>query len=89
MASTAPKPKRAGYVEGRSPRESFGLIVHPVTLGIAQLAGQIEGEQAAQGNVLAFEDLVIGATALHLGFRGRNAERRHFERLPGLTVIKL
>lgn len=42
------------------------LIVHPVSLEIAQLAGRIEGEQAAIGNIIAFEDLVIGATALHL-----------------------
>jgi predicted nucleic acid-binding protein len=42
--------------------------VHPVTLGIAQLAGRIEGEQAAEGNIIAFADLLIGATALHLGY---------------------
>src|SRR5882762_6291780 len=44
------------------------LIVYPVTVEIAQLTGKIEGEQAAKGIVIAFEDLVIGATALHLGF---------------------
>lgn len=33
------------------------LIVHPVSLPIAQLAGRIEGEQAAQGISIAFEDL--------------------------------
>ncbi len=40
------------------------MIVHPVSLEIAQLAGRIEGEQAALGNIIALEDLVIGATAL-------------------------
>ena len=42
--------------------------MHPVSLAIAQLAGRIEGEQAARGISTAVEDLIIGATALHLGF---------------------
>lgn len=65
------------------------LIVYPLTLEIAQLAGRIEGEQAAQGNVIAFEDLTIGATALHLGFEVATLNRRHFERIPGLKVVEL
>ena len=32
-------------------------IVHPVTLEVAQLAGQIEAEQAAKGISVAIEDL--------------------------------
>src|SRR5579859_5189230 len=36
------------------------LLLHPVTLEIALLAGRIEGEQTAKGNIIAFEDLVIG-----------------------------
>jgi len=66
-----------------------GLIVHPVSLEIAQLAGRIEGEQADVGNVIAFEDLVIGATALHLGFDVASANVKHFQRIPGLTVVTL
>lgn len=65
------------------------LMVHPVTLEIAQLAGRIEGEQAALGNVIAFEDLVIGATALHLGFSVASHNNRHFQKIPGLSVIAL
>jgi len=42
--------------------------VHPVSLEIAKLAGRIEGQQEAQGIRLAFEDLLIGATALELGY---------------------
>jgi tRNA(fMet)-specific endonuclease VapC len=37
------------------------LLVHPVSLAIAQLAGRIEGEEAAKGITIAFEDLLIGA----------------------------
>jgi tRNA(fMet)-specific endonuclease VapC len=35
------------------------MTVHPVTLEIAQLAGRIEGEQAALGVSIAFEDLLF------------------------------
>src|SRR4051812_17377527 len=41
---------------------------YPVTAEIARLAGRVEGEAASQGIVIPFEDLLIGATALHLGF---------------------
>ena len=63
------------------------LFVHPVTTDIAKLAGRIEGEQAAIGNIIAFQDLLIGATALHLGFSVATLNTRHFERIPGLTVV--
>ncbi len=43
------------------------MIVHPVSLGIARLAGRVEGEQAARGISIAIEDLVIGAAALFIG----------------------
>jgi predicted nucleic acid-binding protein len=56
------------------------LIVHPVSLRIAQLAGRIEGEQAAKGISIAIEDLIIGATALHLGF---DLVTLNVEALPG------
>jgi tRNA(fMet)-specific endonuclease VapC len=36
------------------------MIVHPLTLAIAQLAGRIEGEQAVKGISIAVEDLVMG-----------------------------
>jgi predicted nucleic acid-binding protein len=62
------------------------LIVHPVSLEIAQLAGRIEGEQAAIGITVAFEDLLIGATALHLGFDIATLNARHFQKIPGLKV---
>ncbi len=65
------------------------MIVHPVSLAIAQLAGRIEGEQAARGISIAIEDLIIGATALHLGFDVATLNLKHFEAIPGLTVVTL
>jgi len=65
------------------------LIVHPVSLAIAQLAGRIEGEQAANGITIAFEDLIIGATALHLGFDVATLNVKHFRLIPGLKITTL
>ena len=65
------------------------MIVHPVSVEIAQLAGRIEGEQAAKGIAIAFEDLVIGATALYLGFDVATLNVKHFERVPGLKIVAL
>ena len=63
------------------------MTVHPVTLEIAQLAGKIEGEQAARGISIAFEDLLIGATALHFGYSVATLNVRHFRLIPGLSLI--
>ena len=62
--------------------------VHPVTIETAKLAGRIEGEQAEEGVSMAFEDLLIAATALQLGFGVAIGNVRHFEYIPGLTVIQ-
>lgn len=63
------------------------LVVHPFTLAIAQLAGRIEGEQAANGISIATEDLIIGATALILGFDVVTLNVKHFLMIPGLHVL--
>ncbi len=81
----ADRDRRRVFVEG----VFHDLIVHPLTLGIAQLAGQIEGEQAAKGVSIAMEDLIIGATALHLGFDIVTLNVRHFQKIPGLSVLSL
>ena len=63
--------------------------VFPVTLEIARMVGRIEGQQAAQGIQIAFEDLVIGVTALHLGYSVVTLNVRHFQMIPGLPVVRL
>jgi tRNA(fMet)-specific endonuclease VapC len=62
------------------------VVIHPVTLKIAQLAGKIEGEQAARGISIAFEDLLIGATALHLDYSVATLNVQHFRLIPDLTI---
>lgn len=61
--------------------------VHPVTLDIARRVGRIEGQQEANGIQFAFADLVIGVTALHLGYAVMTLNTRHFRRIPGLSVV--
>lgn len=61
--------------------------MYPVTIETARLAGRIEGEQAARGVTFAFEDLLIGVTALQLGFGVVTGNVRHFDQIPGLKVV--
>jgi len=65
------------------------MIVHPTSLEIAQLAGRIEGEPAARGISIDFQDLVIGCTALHLGFDLATINLKHFRLIPGLKIVEL
>ena len=75
-------------------RESFveelfqAVAVYPLTLEVARLAGRIHGEQMGQGVSIDFPDLVIGATALHLGFDVVTLNVRRFQAIPGLSVVQ-
>jgi tRNA(fMet)-specific endonuclease VapC len=64
------------------------MVVHAVTVDIAELAGRIEGQQAAAGVSIAFADLLIGATALHLGYSLATLNARHFQNIPSLHVLQ-
>jgi tRNA(fMet)-specific endonuclease VapC len=60
------------------------MVVHPVTV---ELAGRIEGEQATLGVSIAFEDLLIGVTALYLDYAIATLNVRHFQQIPGLKAV--
>lgn len=60
----------------------------PVTLEVVRLVGKMEGQQEARGVRIPFEDLLIGATALHLGFSVVTHNVRHFRSIPGLSVVQ-
>ena len=77
--------RRLEFIE----RLAKDVPVHPVTLEIARLAGRIEGQQEARGVQFAFEDLLIGATALQIGYEVATLNLRHFKQIPGLTVVQL
>ena len=86
---------RADTTERRLRRQQFveelraGLTVYPYTDQTALLAGRIDGEQTAKGVMIPFPDLLIGATALSLGYSVLTANVRHFNLIPGLTVVSL
>jgi len=85
---------RAKTDAGRQRRQSFveelfqAVAVHPLTLEVARLAGRIHGEQMGQGISIDFPDLIIGATALHLDFQVVTVNVRHFQAIPGLSVVQ-
>jgi tRNA(fMet)-specific endonuclease VapC len=64
-----------------------GLIVYPYTAETANVAGQIDGEQTSKGVIIPFVDLMIGATAISLGYSVLTTNLRHFQMIPGLKVI--
>jgi predicted nucleic acid-binding protein len=86
---------RAQTNEIRLRRESFlnelmaDLTVYPYTKETALMAGKLDGEQQSRGVVIPFGDLLIGATALSLGYKVLTGNLRDFRRIPGLTVMQL
>jgi predicted nucleic acid-binding protein len=86
---------RADTPQRRAGRELFiqellaDVPVYPFTQPIAFLAGRIDGEQQSQGAKIPFQDLLIGATALHLGYTVMTGNPRHFQMIPGLVVKQL
>jgi tRNA(fMet)-specific endonuclease VapC len=76
-------------------RESFlnellaDLTVYPYTKETAMLAGKLDGEQQSKGVVIPFGDLLIGATALSLGYSVLTINLRDYRRIPGLSVVQL
>jgi len=84
---------RAHTAEIRRRREAFiaellaDLTVYPYTKETALLAGKLDGEQQSRGVVIPFSDLLIGATALVLGYKVLTANPRHFQAIPGLSVV--
>jgi predicted nucleic acid-binding protein len=76
---------RAEFLEAISDQ----LTIHDLTPPLARLVGRIEGEQASLGNTIAFEDLVIGATAIALDFGVLTGNPKHFTLIPNLPVLTL
>lgn len=66
-----------------------GVPVYPVTATIGFRAGLIDGESQMKGGRLPLSDLLIGVTALELGFGVGTSNLRHFRLVPGLTVTEL
>jgi tRNA(fMet)-specific endonuclease VapC len=86
---------RADTTERRERRQRFldqlltGVPIQPVTVPIALRAGQIDGQSQTRGVRIPLSDLLIGASALELGYGVGTANVRHFQLIPGLNVIPL
>ena len=86
---------RADTPQRRLKRQKFieeligAMPVYPVSVAIALRAGQLDGENQARGLKLALPDLLIGVTALELGYSVGTSNVRHFGDVPGLSVLRL
>ena len=86
---------RADTPERRERRQRFldelltGVPIQPVTVPIALRAVQIDGQSQAKGVRIPLSDLLIGASAMELGYGVGTANVRHFQLIPGLSVIQL
>jgi predicted nucleic acid-binding protein len=80
----ADKQRRLAFID----RLCSDILVYPFTVEAARMAGRIEAELAPQGLAIAFEDLVIGATALKFGFDVATLNVRHFRHIPGLKIVR-
>ncbi|MHB2008015.1 MAG: PIN domain-containing protein [Acidobacteriaceae bacterium] len=84
---------RSDTPERKAMRQQFlnemmeAVPVHPVSVPVALRAGRIDGENAARGVRLALSDLLIGVTALELGYRVATGNVRHFQMVPGLEIV--
>lgn len=65
------------------------ISVEPITIPIAFRAGKIDGSLQAHGHTIALADLLIGTTALELGYAVVTHNVRHFTLIPNLEVQQL
>lgn len=86
-AARALTPERTSMRQQFIRELSTAVPIYPVTTHIAMKTGQIDGENAARGVRIALADLLIGVTALELGYRVATGNIRHFQMIPGLDVV--
>lgn len=84
---------RAATAAQRRTRETFVerllavLPVFPFDLVTARIHASLWASLAAKGTSVGAHDLLIGATAIALGYRVVTRDRRSFGKLPGLEVL--
>jgi predicted nucleic acid-binding protein len=67
--------------------EIFARVpVYPLSLRIARIVGHIDATSRSAGKTIPTADLIIGATAMDLGFSVATANERHYRLIPGLRV---
>ena len=83
--STERRLKRSAYVEKII--EFFPVYVFDVS--VARIYSEIWSDLAKKGISIGSHDLIIGSTALSLGFSVATFNKRHFEKIEGLRVEAL
>jgi len=84
---------RANTAQHRAARRQFlnevmiAVPVHPVAIPIALRAGEMDGESMARGITIPLSDLLIGVTALEMGYRVATSNIRHFRMIQGLGIL--
>ena len=61
--------------------------VHPISPAVLDRAAVVYGELRRAGTLIPDADLIIGVTALELGYDMVTNNVRHFSRIPGLRVV--
>jgi predicted nucleic acid-binding protein len=68
---------------------SAGIPIQPITAAIALRAGLIDGEAQIRGVRIPLSDLLIGTSALEIGYTVGTANIRHFRLIPGVAVAQI
>jgi predicted nucleic acid-binding protein len=84
-ATTAQRQGREAFVE----RLLAVLPVFPFDLVTARIHASLWAGLAAKGASVGSHDLLVGATAIALGYRVATRDRRSFGKIPGLEVVVL
>ena len=84
-ATTAQRQRREAFVE----RLLAVVPVFPFDLETARIHASLWARLASKGASVGSHDLLIGATAIALGYRVATRDRRSFGRVPGLEVVVL
>ena len=86
---------RANTLERKLKREQFigelvsAMPIYLLTVPVALRTGRLDGENQSRGLKIPLPDLLIGVTALELGYSVGTANLRHFQQIPGLSVVHL
>ncbi len=80
--STKRRLKRSAYVE--KVIELFPVYVFEIS--VARIYSELWSDLSRKGIQISAHDLIIGSTALSLGFSVATYNMRHFERIEGLEI---
>ncbi|CAN5685305.1 hypothetical protein BH24CHL1_BH24CHL1_08850 [soil metagenome] len=64
-----------------------GVVVLELSQPVARLCARLRGSLRRTGQLIAFPDLLIAATALHRDLTLVTRNRQHFERIPNLKLL--